>query len=431
MATAMDMGMARKRTPNSPKKDQRKKFGALSWQRRSFYAVVIVLAALVGIRAAALPLTAVASRINPALADRVSDNHRSELTLLMVQGLKNPKVLAEQKIVDVARARLTENPLDAPAMRTLAFHYSIIGEKRKAAELALLATKISQRDELAQLLLAQDAAEAGDGAAAMRHFDMALRTTDRGREQIFEVLSKSGDNPEVFDALLLVANDRSAWMDDYLLYSARTSPTGPKNAAKLLLAGDPKEKRGIIKVVGTDLLTLLAIRGEYDLMRRLYQLIRGTRADISGDPRLTIETIAPEAGPLAWNAVNDVSVGGAIGKEKGGRVVASAYASRNAGGVAIRRTLALPPGAYRLTETRRVLAESENAKAYWTLKCPALPGSPQIWSSPQDRLAVTAKGITGPTIGSNCTVQELELNLTGGTSISGLEIIIDSFDLAR
>ena len=431
MVTGMDMDMARKRTPSSPRKSLGKKFSSLSWQRRSLYAVVIVLAALVGIRAAALPLSSVANRMNPALADQVNENHRSALTLLMIEGLKDPKVLEKQEIVDVARARLIENPLDAPAMRMLAFHYSVVGEKRKSAKLARMAVAISQRDELAQLLLAQDAAESGDGAAAMRYFDTALRTTDRGREQIFDVLSKLGDNPEVFDALLLVANDRSAWMGDYLLYSARNSPSGPKNAARLLLAGNPQDKSGIIKNIGTDLLTLLSVRGEFDLMRPLYRLMRGKQPDITANPRLTSATIAPQAGPFAWTAANDVSVGGAIGKEKGGRTVASAYASRNTGGVAIRRTLALPPGAYKLTEVRRTPVESDGARAYWTMKCPALAGAPVIWTSSQDQLAVNAKGVPGPTIGANCGVQELELNLTGGSSISGAEIVIDTFDLVR
>ncbi len=427
----MVMVMARSRKTNSKGGGPWKRFSALSWQRRSAYAAVIVITVLLAVRAAELPLVTVANRSNPVLADRIGSSHKAALTLLMIEGVKDPKVLSSQRIIDAARARLRENPLDAPAMRALAFHYSLVGSKKKSAELAKMASEMSRRERLAQLLLAQDAAEKGDGAVAMEHFDLALRTTESGREQIFELLTKSGDNPEVFAALLPLATDKSAWMPDYLLYSSRNSPTGPKNAAKLLLAGDVNAKRKIIDTVGTEILTLLAIRGEYGDLRQLYGLMSAGRDDITRDARITKQTMVADAGPLAWTAVNDVSVGAAIGNDKAGKTVASAYASRNSGGVAIRRILALPPGTYRLAENRRLLVESDGAKAYWTMKCPSLPGSPVIWTGPQDQVGYSAKGLPGPSISKNCPVQELELNMVGGSALSGVELVIENFNLLR
>ncbi|MXP15166.1 hypothetical protein GRI44_10445 [Altererythrobacter confluentis] len=425
------MAMARSRTTNPRQKGPWKRFAALSWQQRTFYAAIIVIGAMVGVRAATLPMVTVANRSNPVLADRLGNGHQAALKLFMIEGAQDPEALRDPRAIKLGRARLSENPLDAPAMRIMAFHYSMTGEKQKAASLAALAEKITRRDKLAQLLLAQSAAEKGDGAAAMQHFDMALRTTERGREQIFALLAKNGDNPDVFAALLPLVDDKSAWMADYLLYSARTLPAGPQNAAKLLLAGNRDTKKEILQSVGTDLLTLLSIRGDYDLMLRLYSRMNAGAKSIADDPKITKQTIAASAGPLGWTAVNDVSVGGALGADKSGKLIASAYATRNAGGVALRRFLALPSGTYRLSERRRSLVESEGAKAYWTIKCPSLSGAPVIWTSFRNDVEYRVADAAGPTISANCPVQELELNLVGGSGMSGMEIVIETFDLAR
>ena len=105
------------------------------------------------------------------------------------------------------------------------------------------------------------------------------------------------------------------------------------------------------------------------------------------------------------------------------------FASSGERGVFLRRVLKLPPGSYRLAESRTLTAGGPLARVYWEMKCGVGRNFAPIWRSPANSLAYRVAGAPGPTIPPDCPYQVLELNFYAGDGQQGIELRIDAFDL--
>lgn len=393
-------------------------------------AIVVALCALVAAGLAVPgPLVEYLDKRNPILAARLFDDSGSRVTLWSLKTYQDLQAAPDPSIVETARDSLRQNAADSGALSALALYYSLRGDKT-GDRIAILAEQLTRHNKLAQVVLAQNAARDGDGERAMSHLVTAIRTTDQGRNEIFAIVSRLAANAQLRQSLAHHVEDGAPWSQDLIRFMMSDVPAGPINAARIMLAADPAKSAKLQRTLNADLFAFLIESREYDLLRQLYARTAEGEADIARTSGFTPATVDPAFGAMAWHQSPGALFGSDFNKVEE-RIVPSVYASQGDRGVALSRTLMLPPGSYRLTETRSVLSGAENGSAVWRLSCLGRNGATVIWTGPSKAPGYSVKDAAGPVIGPGCDIQTLDLLVEGSRGGEGFEMTIDSFALQR
>ena len=395
-------------------------------KRAAVAAIALGLAIVVGGQSLAVQ----ARRASPEAAMRFGSKPEARLRAAMLAGFQDQKRLADPRIARDARSVLADQPLDAPALRMLAFHARQSGRREEALRFARLAEKVSRRETLTQILLAEEAARDGNARAALGHIDMALRATNQGRSVLYSVLGKVMADPQIRDEMIGYVHRRTPWLAEFLDHSVRESPASAANTARLLIAARAERQPSLIEPIAPMLLGALVDQREFGLARDFYRRVRRGAPDLTADASMTRATFNPRFGPFSWEPVEGAASGASVDFAADGEATVTAFASSDEKDVALRRTLRLPPGAYRLFETRRAAAGDASSRMTWRMSCLGKAVEP-IWDGPDGSLEYVAKGIPGPVVPASCPVQLLALRANGGSGLEGVEVTISGFDLRR
>lgn len=132
----------------------------------------------------AAPSSAVLLRLGltaEAMAPVVDRTLRHQMSENAAEGFAEVEPLADP-IAALAQTTFAADPLNASVIRTIALGSVLHEDEYRARELMQLTARISKRDSLTNLWLAQDYGRRGDMDAMMASFDHALRTSSRTRE---------------------------------------------------------------------------------------------------------------------------------------------------------------------------------------------------------------------------------------------------------
>jgi hypothetical protein len=151
---------------------------------------------------------------------------------------------------------------------------------------------------------------------------------------------------------------------------------------------------------------------------------------------LSVETSAaftdaaldPKFAPISWTLGASSNVGATIekiGKTRGLQV----FALSGASGRAAFKYLFIPPGTYHFGTAQTINTPVENASASWVLRCVSAANEVVIFQYDIIRSARAAAPSFRVNIPLNCPFQRLELNLTGGDSSSGLELLVERVEI--
>jgi hypothetical protein len=389
--------------------------------------VLVLLAALAFAALAGLgPVRIYFNERNPLLSERLLGDPRAKLRVWRITTLADPTQEPDPSVVRTAADALRDDPSDVAALSALALYYNLIEDPR-AGRFAALADAVTKRDRLSQIVLGQEAAERGDIAASMQHLTTAIVTSDRGRPEIFAVISRLSDRQDLRQALRPYVTDDTTWMREFLQFLLRSGPQGPIYAADILLRADPVQSAKLQQEIGGELFGFLVERQRFDLVRQLYPRVRRDRPDIARDASFSQATIDPTFGWLAWHSPTDASYGAEFNVD-GERIVPLVYANDDRG-VALKRVLMLPPGRYGLIEQRELFGGGEDGAAIWRLSCGAGEGMGVVWTGPEERLIYSSNGEVSVTIPDGCDVQLLELFVSEPRGGSGFEMLLERFTL--
>ena len=142
--------------------------------------------------------------------------------MLLARTRASPPAVARARTL--ALAALRRDPTMAPAWRLLALAASMQGREREAARLFHFAERLSRRDLPTQLWLIEESVSRNDIPGALRHYDIALRTSLASPELLFPVLTRaSGDNNVVGPLGTLLASD-PPWRETFLWQLVADAP---------------------------------------------------------------------------------------------------------------------------------------------------------------------------------------------------------------
>lgn len=394
------------------------------------FALVLIITSVVALAAARFALASIVLNSNPALAERITGDPAASLRAMLMRDAADPALLEHHGIVAVAQRSLRNSPLDPAALRALAVHAAAAGRLGDTTRFAALSERVSRRDFQTQLILIEQAVHAEDYVTALRHYDIALRTHEQARDILFPVLSEAIEDPQIRQGIAPYVAHHANWIREFLDFAMRDGPAGPRRTAELVLTTKATRNTDLMVAIAPTLLGMLTDQREFALARALYAQLPYASPQVLRMPGFNVRTTDSKSGPFAWYAVSDVNAGASfdVGGSNNNRPP-RIFAESGEHGVVLRRLLTLAPGRYRLDERRQMVSGGKDARAVWTMTCPSNASTPVLWTGPSDRAVYNVKGAPGPVIPSDCPVQRLELQASGGTDPNGLELVIDYFDL--
>jgi hypothetical protein len=328
----------------------------------------------------------IALRISPR--DGIAAGNKA--ATILSNGLSIPADLRDAR-------RYAERALDVDLTRddaifTVAATPPTSQQEARATLLVQQAEKLSRRNLAVQLWLIESAVRKGSVPAALRHFDIALRTNRTAGALLFPVLRSALEDSELLLPIARMVN-AAPWREQFLQFAVSI------NKPSVALARVFAVQTGLAPFQATDLkgafVAQLFAAGQYDAARRL--AVR-TPALVQ-DPHFAGST---SYAPFAWQ-LSDHGQVTAERLQDGNNSFVEIRASDSASGAAATQSLRAPPGRYILSINGR----GETAGLTVQLAC-AKPNQELVNAPVRGRIAVTVA------IPNGCEVLTLSLLVAAG-----------------
>lgn len=212
------------------------------------------------------------------------------------QGLAEFEPLADPG-AELARRTFAADPLNAATIRTIALGSVLHEDANRARELMQLAARISKRDSLTNLWLAQNYGTRGEMDAMMASFDHALRTSSRTREAAIGPMVNLLADSESHGPLGALLDRRPEWEGDFWANFVN-NPVALQNAPEFFTTNSLSLDR--LKPTARErLYANLKNAREFDVLRRLATLDPGTAAGVENLATGRFET-TEQGNPMGW-----------------------------------------------------------------------------------------------------------------------------------
>ena len=329
--------------------------------------------------------------------------------------LANDRLLTTDRDgLKLARARasdaLRQGPINPQALRTLGIIAELEGDRAQAAGLMSAAFALDRRDLSVSLWLIEEHVRRNDVTGALRHYDIALRTSRRAQGVLFPVLLEAAEREALLPHLAEMIGQGADWADPFgdALVESEIDPR-----AKVALADALNGKRWFGPAFRQKLLAGLVRSQHYQLAAKV--------AGRSGqyDPRLRNALELPiGGGPFDWKLANGYQVESTVYEDGGGSRLAVRMSPEFRDSPA-RVLLLLPPGRYQLGS--QLSRPAQDASARWQVAC-AQAGGVTLAD-----LAVRQEPARAEfSVPANCDAQWFSLKLSSvATSPDDIEIEID------
>ena len=326
----------------------------------------------------------------------------------------------EPAIAQAAVALLRQTPLNSSALRKLAITQSL-HQPAAWQSLVALAEQVSRRDLTSELLLIDAAAQQGNVASALRHYDHVLSAYPAAKNRLFPLLASELAEPEFRAALVPLAS--RPWLRDFVV-NAVDYDVAPAYLMDFYsdLSGKvplPELQAGALRIVKWLLANhRSAFWGDYA------DRMPGIAPHAFDQLGFTPITLDPRFAPLTWQFFQS----DAIETEQNGQKLTIRVGPEN-GGLAAMRLTWFKPGTFAFGQSVAFFANSPRAQLEWQVTCLDSVSPPLL----QQVLPLENAGgpIVAPvTVPDGCPVQEWHLRASAGPSqspslaqISGLTLV--------
>jgi len=177
--------------------------------------------------------------------------------------------LSDAEVSRMAQSSLISQALNPRAIRLLGSLADRAKRPDAALSLMLLSAKVSRRDLLTQIWQINRAAQAGDIAGALDHYDIALRTTKDAPQIIFPVLAQAIGTADIRQVFGKFVRGNAPWMPAFLDYGATQAAHPEYFSAALMVAGDIS-KDALYNGKGAALVSRLIAVNQFDAARTAF-----------------------------------------------------------------------------------------------------------------------------------------------------------------
>lgn len=314
----------------------------------------------------------------------------------------------------VARAALLADPTSAAAAATLGLNAELRGDRITAQRAFAYAQLLSRRELRTQLWAIENAVGRNDVPRALKHYDIALRTSRYGPDLLFPVLGSAIADATIRNALIQTLATRPIWGSEFVEYVAGNGPA-PQATAQLL-RGLQQVGVAVPPSAAASVINALVTAGHVDDAWSYYAARHpGADRRRSRDDTFTGETQNPSA--FDWVAVND---GGRTASIQGsnGAGILDFSAPPSIDGVVAQQMQWLPAGRYTLRGKATGIDQPAGSRPFWVLSCAQGQelGRVELPSSGQQAGAFAGTFV----VPTDCPVQILALTLRSSDTIGGV-----------
>lgn len=335
---------------------------ASEWVTRGLLTMIVAVAGY----ASVVPTLAYLLRAGDIGSAHVLAPGDGRITALLSQRLAGDGATASDRAQAdlLARRALQQDATALPAAATLGANAQARGDTAGARRLFAYAQTLSRRDLQTHFWAIEDAVGRGDVASALRHYDIALRTSREAPAVLFPVLASAISDPAIRSALSRTLVGKPLWGDAFIDFVAGRG-TDVRAIADLFLR---LERTSIVpETAKSATVNRLISSGFPGDAWSYYAAIRpGARRDASRDPRFAADLASPSL--LDWIPINDPGITTSIQRGDTGGVFDFAAPS-SVGGRLLQQMQMLRPGTYRLQGHSAGIDQLAPARPYWLLSC--------------------------------------------------------------
>lgn len=314
----------------------------------------------------------------------------------------------------LARDALLKDATAVTAVSTLALNAEVRGDPSSAQRYFRYANGLSRRDLPTQLWMIEDAVARNDVPGALRHYDIALRTSDQTHDILFPILASAMSDETVRKALVQTLAGRPVWAGEFIDYAASKAPD-PRAVASLF------EGLAIARVAPlwgaqATVVNRLVSSGAVSEAWAYYATVK-SKSDprFSRDPGFAEDGLTPSA--FDWAPITNNLIQTSIQPNGKDGLVDFAVSAGNSG-VVLQQSEVFPRGQYSIEGQSRGIDQPDNSRPVWRVRCSdgrelvrvALPSSGQNVASFSARF----------TVPDRCEAQMLELVAMPSNSTAGV-----------
>lgn len=344
---------------------------AIRWGGRGLLSLGALVAAYL---AGAQSLASATARSDPALAMAIAPwdgmlagrYARAAVGVASEQpapaGVTDPRIAAAGKI---ARSAIIREGMSLDAVLTLGIAALARGNNAQARGYLNYARALSKRNLQVQIWAIEDAVARSGIPQVLREYDIALRTSKKGRDVLFPVLAKAISEPSVRRGTIDLLNHQPYWAPSFVFFLAREGPDPVATAEvfrELRRRGFPVAE-GAVAILIDKLIGAGALQEAWGFYAAAHPT---ARRDRSRDPRFAEERLGRSV--FDWQFFGDGSNLASIERGEEGNVLSIAVGA-GGGGLLVRQAQLLSPGRYVLRGQGSVPGQSEAVRPYWELRC--------------------------------------------------------------
>lgn len=324
------------------------------------------------------------------------------------------RLIAAGRIEDgreMAARAISRDPVDASAYSALALAAEGSGQMVRATELMMLAHAMSRRERLTEIWLIRQSVRIGDYPAAVRHFDIAMRTSTRRTADLMPLLAAATADPRMVSALAPVLARDPDWKTPFLMSLSIGGPNAVHVAQLSRGRLDPRkaDERAVI----ARLIQRLVYERRNDLAWLVYREARPGTPDAAASA-LRDGGFAAGAGfpPFEWELTEQPDLGALREPRRdGGQGFALALiAESGRTGQVARQLVRLPPGAYRLQFDVGAVPADALDRPRVSLSC--ADATTPFYEARPGRSGATTQRVQGAfTVSSGCRWQTVSIGI--------------------
>lgn len=331
----------------------------------------------------------------------------------------------EQRAVSrLATAALEQTPLNVRALRMLALNDDLSGRKKAAEAKMMMVDRLSRREGVAQLWLADLKSREGDVAEALRHMDVMLRTMPQATDPLLDRLALAIQLPEARAAIKPFIKASTPWMERFFYITLEKSPS-VKPLGELVASLDRAPDVDRLSNSYASLVYRLGSQNHYDLLRKVYPKIPGTKAADLYDVSLTSAGSTNGYAPIIWDFGSRSDRGGALlGPDE-----AEFFVIGEVSGVAATKAVFLKTGSPGQLLFKKVEGDpGEQSQAFWRISCVLGEGAGRVVQS-RNLLEIANNSVARVALPQTCSAAKLEMLVDGGTRRSPTRVVLSGVRL--
>lgn len=326
------------------------------------------------------------------------------------------------------RQSVAELPLNAPAFRLAglasATNADIPGVRAQMA----LSSRIERRDAAAQLWLIEDAVQRNDVAAALRHYDTALRISESTRPVLYPVLTDAMDSAVIRKRFLPYIETQPPWLESFLRFAVSNTDQPTAIAALAKEAGGFPEGFAYSSL-DRELLSRLVANEDYREAIAHFRRIDGADAETVTTLALTADSTNERYTPVTWQPFSIEGIEPFVVATGAGGVEIEADLQSGFSGPVARKLMALRPGNYTLSAKMRAEDFGMSDKADWRITCPGTERTAAIFFKEVD--FADEMPVAGSfTVPGDCAVQLVTVSAATTVRTGYLKLILAEASLS-